>query len=213
MPTGWPCGLEERVGHGAADEERVDLAEQVLDDLELVRDLGAAEDRDERPFGALERLAEVVDLGRHQEAGGRLLDVVDDALGRGVRAVRRSERVVDVDVGERRQLRREGRVVGLFLGVEPQVFEEDHAARMRGDGGRGVRADAVGGKRDGPAEQPGQVVGDRLQAVLGIGLALRTSEVRREDDRGALFERVADGRQRRADPRVVGDRAVARSGR
>ncbi len=40
--------LEERVGHGAADEQRIDLAEQVLDDLELVRDLGAAEDRDER---------------------------------------------------------------------------------------------------------------------------------------------------------------------
>ena len=48
-PTAWPLRLQERVGHGAADQERVDLVDQVLDHLDLVGDLGAAEDGDERP--------------------------------------------------------------------------------------------------------------------------------------------------------------------
>ena len=49
--------LEEGVRHGAADEEPIDLAEEVLDDLELVGHLGAAENRDKRSFGRLERVA------------------------------------------------------------------------------------------------------------------------------------------------------------
>ena len=40
------CALEERVGHRAADQDRVDLGHQVADDADLVGDLGAAENRD-----------------------------------------------------------------------------------------------------------------------------------------------------------------------
>ena len=45
-------------GEGA-DDEGVDLLEEVLDDRELVGDLGAAEDRRERADGVLDRVAEV----------------------------------------------------------------------------------------------------------------------------------------------------------
>ena len=69
--------LEERVGHRAADEQAVDLAEQILDHLDLVGDLGAAEDRDERPLRRLERVAEILQLLLHQQPGGGLL--ADDA--------------------------------------------------------------------------------------------------------------------------------------
>ena len=160
--------LEERVGHRAADEQRVDARDQVLDDLELVRHLRAAEDRDERPVGMLEHAAEVLDFRRHQQPGGRLLDVMDDALGRRVRAMRRAEGVVDVDVGERRELARERRVVLLFLGVEPQVLEQDDAARRRR-----LRSPLCAGSpmqssanTTGRSEQLRQVVRDRLQRVL-----------------------------------------------
>ena len=44
-------GLEERVGHRPADQQRVDAGDQVLDDLEFVRHLGTAQDRDERTVG------------------------------------------------------------------------------------------------------------------------------------------------------------------
>ncbi len=195
--------LEERVGHGPADEERIDAVEQVLDHLEFVRDLRAAEDGDERPLGRSQRLAEVFDFVGHQESGSRLGHVVHDALGRGVRAVRRPERIVDVHVGQARERLGERRIVLLFLRVEAQVLEQDDAAAVGRDhvGRRGP--DAVRRERDRPVEQRGQMIGDGLQRELRIGLALGASEVRREDDRGALIERVGDGRQRRPDPRVV----------
>lgn len=47
-------GLLEGKGHPAADDELVDLVEQVVDELNLVRDFGAAEDGKERSFRVLE---------------------------------------------------------------------------------------------------------------------------------------------------------------
>ena len=49
--------------------------------------------------------------------------------GAGVRAVRRAEGVVDVDVAVGRELRRELGVVRLLLGVEAQVLEQQQLAR------------------------------------------------------------------------------------
>ena len=43
--------------------------------------------------------------------------------------------------------------------------------------------------------------------LLRVRLALRPSEVRGQDHRRALLEGIADRRQRRADARVVADRA------
>ena len=63
-------GTKERVGHGAADQERVDLGHEMLDDLDLVGDLGAAEDRHQGTVGALGDLGKRLDLFLHEEAGG-----------------------------------------------------------------------------------------------------------------------------------------------
>src|SRR5690606_24053090 len=52
------------------------------------------------------------------------------------------------------------------------------------------------------------MVGHRLERVLRIDLALRPAQVRREDHRRALLEGVPDGRQRRADARVVTNQPV-----
>src|SRR5437762_2888775 len=52
------------------------------------------------------------------------------------------------------------------------------------------------------------MIGDQLEAVLRIGFSFRPPQMRREDDRRALFERVADRRQCRANPSVVANRAV-----
>ena len=122
---------QEGVRHPAAEDEHVDLGQQVVDDADLVGDLGAAEDRGERPLGVLEQLGEHLDLALHQEPGvGR--QQLRDADRRGVRAVSGPERVVDVDVGVGRERRGEGRVVLLFLDVEAEVLE--HAGpRPAGD--------------------------------------------------------------------------------
>ena len=128
--------------------------------------------------GRRQRLAEVRDLVGHQQAGRRLRHEVRDALGRGVRAMRRAERVVHVDVGERRQLLRERRVVLLLLGVEADVLEQHDdrppspAPAAIGRFGAGS-ADAVVGEHDRAAEQLRQPRRDRLQAELRARAALR----------------------------------------
>ena len=57
-------GEQERVGHPAAEDEDVDLGEQVLEDLDLVRDLGAAEDRRERPRRVASSSLESISISR-----------------------------------------------------------------------------------------------------------------------------------------------------
>ena len=140
--------MQEGVGHAAADHQRIDLADEVFQQVDLGRDLGAADDRDHRLGRRFQRLAQRVELGLHGAAGiGRQL--VAEAFGRGMRAVRRRERVVDPDVAELGQFGDEGRIVLFFFLVEAGVFQaEDVAVLHRRDGlGRGL-ADAVVGEGD-----------------------------------------------------------------
>ena len=118
---------QERVGHPAAEDQQVDLGQEVVDDLDLVGDLGAAEDGRERPLGCLEELRQHLDLALHQEPGiGR--QELGDADGRRVGAMGRPERVVDVDVGVGGERGGEGRIVLLLLDMEAQVLEQEHLA-------------------------------------------------------------------------------------
>ena len=110
LADGLALGEEERVRHPAAEDEHVDLRQEVLDHVDLVADLRPAEDRRERPLRVLEELAEHVDLALHQEPGVGGQDP-GDPDGRGVRAMGGPERVVHVDVGVGRERpgRRPGR--------------------------------------------------------------------------------------------------------
>src|SRR5262249_16320898 len=101
--------LEEGVAHAAGDEDRVDLLEEVVDDLELVGDLGAAEDRDERLLGLDEDAAEGGELLLDEAAGGGGQEA-RDAADAGVVAVAGAEGVLDEDVAELRELAGEGGV-------------------------------------------------------------------------------------------------------
>ena len=121
-------GLQERVGHRAADEHGVRRVYQPLEKLDLVGDFGAADDGRVRALRILNGLAQVFELLLHQQSGHRRREVVRDALGRGVRAMRRAKRIVRVEVAQGRKPARELGVVPLFLGVEPQVFEQQNVA-------------------------------------------------------------------------------------
>ena len=192
-----PARREKRVRHRAADEERVDAGYQVLDDLELVRHLCAAEDGDERPLGTLEHAAEVLYFLRHQQTGGYLRDVMNDPFGGGVGAVSRAEGIVDVHVSERGELAGELGVVFLFFRMEAQVFEQNDTTRTGFlDGSTRRLTDGVLGKNNGSAEQFRQAIGHRLQRVLGIGLSLRSPEMGRQNEGfRPLLQRALDGRQ------------------
>ena len=199
---------QEGVGHAATDDELVDPVEERLEDLDLVGDLGPADDRCERPRRVLQQAGEVADLALHEQArvGGQDLR---HAHRGGVGAVRRAEGVVDVDVAVAGQRRREAGVVGLLLVVEAEVLQEQQLTGLEAvDGIHGPDADGVTGGRHGPLEELGEVLGHGAQAQRVADLALRPSEVAHEHDGGAVLEQVGDGGEGGADAGVVPHPAV-----
>ena len=217
-------GLLEGEGHAAADDEQVDLVEQVVDQLDLVADLGAAEDGEEGTLGRLESLGEVVELLLHEEAGGLLGEV--DADHGAVGAVGGAEGVVDEDVAERGEALAElldGGLVGLdlvalgvlaaalLLGVEAQVLEE-HDAAVGGlvDGLLGSLTHAVVGEGDLlAAEELLELSNDGLEGVFAVGLAVGAAEVGHQDNGlGAIVDGILDGGDGAGNTLVVGDLGV-----
>ena len=173
--------------------------EEGVDDADLVGHLRAADDRHERAPGIVEDPRQRLDLALQQAAGGGVADVLDDADGRGVRAVRGAERVVDVEVRQRAEARRQLRVVLRLARLEADVLEHHDVAV-----GHVVE---VVRERDLRVEQAGEVLGDRRERELRLAV-LRPAEVRDEQQPRAALAQLLDRRQRGADPRVVGHRAV-----
>ena len=102
----------ERVGHAAPDNDGVSFLDEVGDERDFVRDLRAAENGEQRTLGMFEHGREGIKFLFHQEAGGFLREVNPDH--RGMRAVRRAEGIVDVNIAELAQTGAEG---GDFGGV------------------------------------------------------------------------------------------------
>ena len=93
----------------------IDLADEMAEHGELGRDLGAADYRRDRPLGIAERPLERIQLRFHRPAG-EARQVMGDALGRCMRAVRGRESVVDIIIAERRHRLREPGIVLLLAG-------------------------------------------------------------------------------------------------
>ncbi len=93
LAGGHALGAVERVGHGAADDQRVDLVSRFVITLTLSLTLAPPRMATNGRSGLRQRAAEVVDLLLHQEAGDVLLvELADDARsrrGRGARSRRR----------------------------------------------------------------------------------------------------------------------------
>lgn len=77
---------------------QANLVQHVINQLQLIRNLCAAQNRQKRPLRVLQRFRKVLQLLLHQEPSGPLLQL-DTDHGR-VRSVCGSERVVDVDRSE-----------------------------------------------------------------------------------------------------------------
>lgn len=212
--------LLEGKSHTAGNDQAVDLGEEVIDQLDLVGDLGAAKDGEEGTLGVLQGLGEVLEFLLDEESG-RLLGQLDADHG-AVGAVGGAEGIVDVDVSQGSQSLAElgdGGSVSLdllalgvlgaafLLGVEAQVLEEnDLTTGGLVDGLLGLGADAVLGEEDGLAQQLLELGDDGLQAVLGVDLAVGTAQVGHEDNGlGAILNGVLDGGQGTDDTLVVGD--------
>ena len=125
---GLALSVEEGIGHATSDENGVGFFEQVVDDADLVGDFGTADDGDEGFVGRGESLAHIGELFFHEQTGSGLRDEVGDAFGGGMSSMGAAEGVVDVDVAEAGELPCEVGVVGLFLGMEAEVLEEESLA-------------------------------------------------------------------------------------
>ena len=128
-------GLQEGEHHAAADQDAVGLAEQVVDDAELVGDLGAAEHDGVGAFDVLGELLQHLDLGGDEAAGG-VRQPLRHVVHRRVLAVHGAEAVADVQVGERGEPVGERAALGVVLaglaGLEPQVLQQRDARRPPG---------------------------------------------------------------------------------
>src|SRR5580658_7937726 len=100
----------------------------MMDDANLVRYLGSAEDGHELLLRSFQGAAKVVELFLHQQTSRRLRNEMGDALGRGVGAVSATEGVIHVDIAKSRELTSEVRIVRFFSRVEAQVLEQEDLA-------------------------------------------------------------------------------------
>jgi len=99
--------------------------------------------------------------------------------------------------------------IGLFAGVEADVFQQDDAAGVQiADGRLDAVAHAVIDEANGRAQQGFQIIEDGLQAHRRHDLALGTVEVSQQGHLGAGVAQLVDGRQRDPQSGVVGDATV-----
>ena len=109
------------------------LLEQIAEQIELGGNLGAADDGRERARRLVEHLFERFQFGLHG-AAGISRQQMREPFGRGMRAVRHREGVVDEDIAELGERGAELRIVLLFARMEARVLETKNVAGMhRGD--------------------------------------------------------------------------------
>src|SRR5882724_6789103 len=109
-------------------------------------------------------------------------------------AVCRREGIVDPEVAELGELRDERRVVLLFALVEAGVLQKQNVAGLhRRDRGRGLVANAILGKCDGPLRRKRYGGGDGLERLLRVG-PLRAAEVGEQNHLAALVRYLGGGR-------------------
>ena len=199
---------QEGEGHAAADDQGVYLLQKVIDDVQLVGNLGAAQNGDEGTLGIGQGLAHDGDFLLHQVAadGGQ---IVRHTGGGGVGTVGGTEGIVHEHIRQGSQLLGQLRIVlGLALD-EPGVLQQHDLARLQGGGlGLSIRACYVGSHDDLLAQQLGKPGSDHLQAQLFLPLALGLAHVGAEDDLGLVLHQILDGGQRGDDPLVGSDLAV-----
>jgi hypothetical protein len=217
--------LLEGEGHAAANDDLVGLVEEIVDQLNLVSDLGTPQNGQQWALRRLENGRERCQFLVHQITRRTLGQL--NAGHRRVVTVSGAESIVDVDVGEPGQRRPEGLHVvraGLDLGdaavrighaglafffdMETEILEEDHLARLDlRTGGLDFRADAIGKELHRSPEQPLEGGRHRGKTVLRHYLPVGPAEVRHQDHGGALFQSRLDCRQRGLDTLGVGDGA------
>ena len=221
-------GCFKGVGHAAAQDDRIDLFHELFDDRDFGRDLRSAQHGAERTARVLQDGVDGPQFVLHHVPEHLVVgEIVGDQRRRSVGAVGSAESVVDVAVGiggqplDKLLLRSFHRALGLGLllvgcvvrhsagfallfGVETQVFEQHHLARLQFAGhlGRLVTHRVAGEKH--LAAEPRFDGGDDLRKrEFRVVILLGASQVRHQDYRAAALEHLFDGWDSRPDAGVV----------
>jgi len=130
LPNLLALGEQEGVGHAAADDQDVDLVDQVPENLDLSGDLGAADDRGEGSFGVLHELCRGTRSPRSISKPRVRRQEMSDPLGAGHGHDGRSR--THRSRRRRRSWPAPWRTPGRssLFGVEAEVLEEDALARL-----------------------------------------------------------------------------------
>ena len=219
--------LDEREAHAAADNQVIDLVEQVFDDGEFRAHLRAADDGRERMLCVFEHVVNGLNFLLHEQAEHFLvgIEIVGDDSRGSVFAMSRSEGVVHIDVGIRGQRFRElflrgfhgflGFIVfgstflhahglSLFLGIEAQVFEQQHLAHFQGCGLL-LSLGAVGCEGHGHAKRLLHIFANLSEREFRVYFSFRLSHVAHQNECAAVAEDFLQRGQGTADAGVVGD--------
>src|SRR5262249_38990065 len=165
----------------AADHERIDLCNQVLENRELGRDLGSADKSGHRPFGLFKSRRERGQFGLHGKAGTSG-QVARNRMRGGVRTMCTGKGIVEIDLPERRQLACELEVIIFLSLVEPHVLQNRDLARghARETLARGL-SDAIRYEADRDvAQHVSESSSDGREREFGLATA-RTAEMREQD--------------------------------
>ena len=195
---------EEGIGDAAAHDELIDLAQQGLQHRKLGRHLGSGHDGEQRPRGFLECRLERRQLAHQQRARAGHRRELRDAVSAGLGPMRRTERIHDIDVAQRRHFLRQVVRVLLFALVEAHILEEHDLARLNLDSAQPILLE-----RDRHSQQLRQTLCHGSERELLRELAFfGPSEVRHDEHAGSGRQRRLNRRQRRADSRIAAHHAV-----
>jgi len=64
--------------HSTTDDESIDFGDEIVDQLDLIRDFSTSKDGQEGTFGVLEGFGKVIEFFLHEESGGTLREVNTD---------------------------------------------------------------------------------------------------------------------------------------
>ena len=203
--------LYKGIGHAAANDQRVDLFQQVGDHIQLVGNLGAAQNSGEGANRIVYGIAQIADLFFHQVAHSGVLNILGHTHGGAVGAVAAAEGIVHISIGQAGQILAESIQVLGFLGAETGVLQQHNIAILHGSHcSLGVFAHhgIVIGKNHGLAQLCGQSLGHRGQTELCLGAVFGLAEMAAQNHLCTVIQQLLNGGQSGIDAVFVGDLAV-----
>ena len=222
--------LSEGIGHTAAEDELINLAEQVLNDTDLGRDLRTTHDGNERTLDVAEYIVNSLNLLLHQQTQHLVVsvEVVGDNSGRSVLAVSSTEGIHDVAVSVRSERLGKLLLAGLhsllslvvsriflidangltlFLRIETQVLEQQSLTHLQSLSSISSLS-AVGSESNGNTQSLLYSLTDLTQRLLGVNLSFGLTHVRHDDDSTTISQNLLQGGQSTADTGVVSNLTI-----